>query len=91
MFAQVVTFEGGDPDRLAAQRQGEKDPEWLRGATILQGDGTRLVILLLESLEAIEEAEGDFQKMAEDADEDVTGRPVAVATYEVVLDTRSEG
>lgn len=91
MFAQVVTFEGGDPERLAAQRQGEKDPEWLRGTTILQGDGTRLVILLLDSLEAIEAAEGDFRKMAEDAVEEITGRPVAVETYEVVLDTRSEG
>lgn len=92
MYARLAAFEGGDVEKLreageARDASGSMFPEQVRRGFVLgTPDGSqRLMITFFDSKEALEGAEAEFDKMADDIPEDVRGRRVAREVYEVLV------
>jgi len=91
VFARVATFQGGDVEQLRRvnderMQEGTADlPAGLERAMVLQGDD-RLFITFFDSRESLEAAEQRFEEMGDEIPEDIRGRRVGVAAYEVVFD-----
>lgn len=92
MWARVASFEGGDWEQIRemGQRrmQDSSGPAGAQGVLVLASDDRtkRLFVTFFDSLEAIEAAEPEFEKMGDEMPEEVRGRRVSVDHYEVVFE-----
>ena len=92
MYARVATFEGGDAQHIREMNENTDSrpelPDGVRRVMMLDDAqaGRRLFIAFFDSREALDAAESRFESMGDEVPEDVRGRRLSVAVYDVVAD-----
>jgi hypothetical protein len=91
MWARVVTFEGGDMDKMKAEverRLREKGgfPETMRGIVVLadRAENRRTFVALFETREEMDVAEPAMNRMREEIPEEIRGQRRSLDYFEVL-------
>ncbi len=91
MWARVVTFQGGDMEKMKAEverRLREKGgfPESMQGLVVLadRDENRRTFVALFETRDAMDEAEPAMNRMRDEIPEEVRGQRTSLEHLEVL-------
>jgi hypothetical protein len=91
MYARLAKFEGGDPTKARAEAERRMDagegPPGMQGYLVLRDEeaGKTIFISFFEDRQAAEEGDRFLDKMGDEIPEDVRGKRIGAALYEVAM------